>query len=123
MSVIPKVIDMIKGNGYKMVTLDECLNIGDATKNKSPLKGAGGKPVSGDSLESLPKGGSPMPNAGGKSGNGDLGMMDPSGDNSDDIGSGKLGNSSKNGAASDIIPVLSSHKSLWIGLVILGLLL
>lgn len=35
-----QVIDTIKSFGYRFVKLDECLGLGDMTKNKEPLKGA-----------------------------------------------------------------------------------
>lgn len=35
-----KVIDQVQASGYKMVKLDECLGLGDMTKNKEALKGA-----------------------------------------------------------------------------------
>ena len=38
--VTPKVIDLIKNAGYSFVKLDECLGMGDMTKNNEPLKGA-----------------------------------------------------------------------------------
>lgn len=38
----PKIIDNIKANGYKFVTLDNCLGMGEMTKNKTPLKGGNG---------------------------------------------------------------------------------
>lgn len=118
---------MIRGNGYEMVTLDKCLSMGDLTKNKTPLKGAGGKVVSADPMD-VGKGGK-MPSPGGNAGgnrNDDMGSgMNPSmGDEGDDIGSGKLGNNNKNGASSDMmVPILSSYKALMFGLIILGLTL
>jgi peptidoglycan/xylan/chitin deacetylase (PgdA/CDA1 family) len=38
--VTGQVIDQVKAAGYKFVKLDECLGLGDMTKNKVPLKGA-----------------------------------------------------------------------------------
>lgn len=38
--VTGKIIDFIKGSGYKLVKLDECLGLGDMTKNKDEIKGA-----------------------------------------------------------------------------------
>lgn len=35
----PEIIDAIKASGYKLVKLDECIGVGDLTKNKTPLKG------------------------------------------------------------------------------------
>jgi peptidoglycan/xylan/chitin deacetylase (PgdA/CDA1 family) len=49
--VTGKLIDLIKENGYEIVTLDKCLGLGDMTKNKEPLKGADGvklPPMPGD---------------------------------------------------------------------------
>jgi len=34
-----KIIDLVKGYGYKFVKLDECLGLGDMSKNKEALKG------------------------------------------------------------------------------------
>ena len=62
-----KVIDQIKSSGYKLVKLDECLGLGDMTKNKEPLKGAD------DSVELGPMTGSDVPVTGGDSiGAGDI---------------------------------------------------
>ncbi len=38
--ITPKVIDLIKSAGYTFVKLDECLGLGDMTKNSEALKGA-----------------------------------------------------------------------------------
>lgn len=38
----PEIIDAIKASGYKIVRLDECIGVGDLTKNKTPLKGGKG---------------------------------------------------------------------------------
>lgn len=63
--VTSKVIEAIKKKGYKLVTLDECLGLGNLRQNKTPLKGGNG------SDEDLPmlKGGSggKLKNKGGKS--------------------------------------------------------
>lgn len=56
-----KVIDQIQASGYKLVKLDECLGLGDMTKNKEPLKGAD------DSVDLGPLdagAGAPVPGAG-----------------------------------------------------------
>lgn len=56
-----KVIDQIRASGYKLVKLDECLGLGDMTKNKEPLKGAD------DSVDLGPLdagAGAPMPGGG-----------------------------------------------------------
>lgn len=45
--VTGRVIDVIKSNGYRMVTLDQCVGLGDMTKNKEPCKGADGKAAMG----------------------------------------------------------------------------
>ena len=37
-NVTGQVIDQVKSAGYKLVKLDECLGLGDMTKNKEPLK-------------------------------------------------------------------------------------
>ena len=45
--VTGRIIDVIKSNGYRMVTLDQCVGLGDMTKNKEPCKGADGKAAMG----------------------------------------------------------------------------
>lgn len=42
-AVAGKVIETATSAGYKLVTLDACLGMGDMTKNKSALKGGNGK--------------------------------------------------------------------------------
>lgn len=49
--VTGKIIDLVKGHGYKFVKLDECMGLGDMTKNKEALKGAD------DSVDLGPMGG------------------------------------------------------------------
>lgn len=41
-AVTGKVVDIATGAGYKLVTLDSCLGMGDMTKNKVALKGGAG---------------------------------------------------------------------------------
>lgn len=38
--VTGKIIDLVKSSGYKFVKLDECMGLGDMSKNKEALKGA-----------------------------------------------------------------------------------
>lgn len=45
--VTGRIIDLIKSNGYRLVTLDQCVGLGDMTKNKEPCKGADGKAAIG----------------------------------------------------------------------------
>ena len=56
--ITSKVIDLVKSSGYKFVKLDECMGLGDMTKNKEQLKGAD------DSIDLGSMGGGNMPNAG-----------------------------------------------------------
>lgn len=56
-SVAGKIIDEIKANGYKLVTLDQCVGLGDMTKNKEPLKGADGKAAIGALPDDIPTNG------------------------------------------------------------------
>lgn len=68
-----KVIDQIMASGYKLVKLDQCLGLGDMTKNKEPLKGAD------DSVDlgPLDAGGAQVPGAGiGNAGNVPMGPHD-----------------------------------------------
>lgn len=72
-AVTGKVIDVVKDAGYKLVTLDACLGMGDMTKNKVALKGDDGKggavtPLKGGDLGSGGKipGGSPIGGGGSK---------------------------------------------------------
>jgi len=70
--VAGKVIDLVKGSGYKFVKLDECLGLGDMRQNKDALKGAD------DSIDLGPMGGD-MPTGGmapGVSDGGDAAPMD-----------------------------------------------
>jgi len=80
--VTGKLIDLIKDNGYEIVTLDKCVGLGDMTKNKEPLKGGDGvklpsMPGSDGAVSGGPSkggapgsggldGGSPFAGAGGK---------------------------------------------------------
>lgn len=41
-SVVPQVIDLIRSLNYKVIKLDECLGLGDLTKNKKALNGGSG---------------------------------------------------------------------------------
>lgn len=41
-SVVPQVIDLIRKLDYKIIKLDECLGLGDLTKNKKALDGGNG---------------------------------------------------------------------------------
>lgn len=102
-AVTPKVIDGIKGAGYKFVTLDACLGMGDMTKNKSALKGGAG----GDS-QALPMsqgGADAPPMAGGKDATGaGAGPAAGGAANNKDFAeegeNGKLAGQKKNSAAS-----------------------
>jgi peptidoglycan/xylan/chitin deacetylase (PgdA/CDA1 family) len=60
--VTAKIIDAIKANGYKLVTLDQCVGLGDMTKNKEPLKGADGKAAMGPLPDDIPSNGQANPN-------------------------------------------------------------
>lgn len=40
--VVPEVIDLIRNLNYKIIKLDECLGLGDLTKNKKALDGGDG---------------------------------------------------------------------------------
>lgn len=107
--VTGKLIDLIKDNGYEIVTLDKCLGMGDMTKNKEPLKGADGvklppMPGSDGAVSGGPtKGGAP--GAGMESGS-------PFG------GAGKVGGSVANAAAA-----LSSNKIMMAVALIMAVLL
>lgn len=88
-----KVIEQIQASGYKIVKLDECLGLGDMTKNKEPLKGAD------DSVDlgPLQVDGVPIPGGGadgmGSNSNGAPGEVPLSGQNKNDavsIGSSLL---------------------------------
>jgi len=93
--VTGKVIDLIKQNGFRMVTLDQCLGMGDMTKNKEPLKGADGKAAMGP----IPEGEITYKNgAGPSSGSGAPGLSGSSGDS--DLPNGVEGKISKNAASS-----------------------
>lgn len=52
--VTAKIIDLVKGSGYKLVKMDECLGLGDLSKNQQELKGGDGSaaldPMSGAAL-------------------------------------------------------------------------
>lgn len=65
-SVVPQVIDLVRSLNYKIIKLDECLGLGDLTKNKKALDGGNGDfiPMEIDSSS----GGAPLPSAGGKGG-------------------------------------------------------
>jgi len=85
-----KIIDLVKSYGYKFVKLDECLGLGDMTKNKEPLKGADDSislgPMDSDSM--------PVPGAG-------MGSGSPMGGASDvDIPVAGQGAKAKNSASS-----------------------
>jgi hypothetical protein len=58
-SVVPQVIDLIRNLNYKVIKLDECLGLGDLTKNKKSLEGGNGDyvPMEIDSSS----GGLPLP--------------------------------------------------------------
>ncbi|PJF19047.1 Carbohydrate esterase family 4 protein [Paramicrosporidium saccamoebae] len=67
--VAGQIIDQIKSSGYKLVKLDECLGLGDMSKNKEPLKGADDSidlgPLSGGAVAVPGAAGAPAdPNAG-----------------------------------------------------------
>lgn len=67
--VVPQVIDLIRNLNYKIIKLDECLGLGDLTKNKKALDGGNGDfvPMEIDSSS----GGLPLPgssSSGGKGG-------------------------------------------------------
>lgn len=85
-----KIIDLVKSYGYKFVKLDECLGLGDMTKNKEPLKGADDSIA----LDPMDSGSMPMPGAGTSSGS----PMDAAGDM--DAPMAGQGAKSKNSAAS-----------------------
>lgn len=59
-----KVIDAVRGAGYKLVKLDECMGLGDMTKNKEALKGADDSvdlgPMAIDGAPVPPGGSNPM---------------------------------------------------------------
>ncbi len=67
-SVTPQVIDFIRSQNYKLIKLDECLGLGDLTKNKKPLDGGDGEaaPMEIDSTGGLDP--SSLPSAGSGSG-------------------------------------------------------
>jgi len=66
----PAIIDDIKKMGYKVIKLDECLGMGDLTKNKKPLDGGDGEaaPMEIDSADAPLSVG--KPSSGGKIGGG-----------------------------------------------------
>lgn len=63
-SVVPQVIDLIRSLNYKVIKLDECLGLGDLTKNKKALEGGDGDFVPME-IDSSSSGGLPMPSSGG----------------------------------------------------------
>lgn len=82
-----KIIDLVKSYGYKFVKLDECLGLGDMTKNKELLKGADDSIA----LDPMDSGSMSMPGAGSGS------PMDVEGDM--DVPMAGQGAKSKNSAA------------------------
>ena len=67
-SVVPQVIDLIRSLSYKIIKLDECLGLGDLTKNRKALDGGNGDfvPMEIDSSS----GGLPLPSSGSGSSSG-----------------------------------------------------
>jgi peptidoglycan/xylan/chitin deacetylase (PgdA/CDA1 family) len=94
--VTGKVIDLIKSNGFRLVTLDQCLGMGDMTKNKEPLKGHDGKVAMGP----IPEGEITFKN--GAKSSGSTGSL-PAGDMGDAEGSGVEGKGAKSAADANSI--------------------
>lgn len=92
-SVVPQVIDLIRNLSYKIIKLDECLGLGDLTKNKKALEGGSGDyvPMEIDSSS----GGLPSPSSGGSKGGNKAGKP---------LGGGK---SSQNSGASAVAKPLA----------------
>ena len=72
-SVTPQVIDFIRSQNYKLIKLDECLGLGDLTKNKKPLDGGDGDaaPMEIDTAGGLDTSNLPLPGSGSGSGSKD----------------------------------------------------
>jgi peptidoglycan/xylan/chitin deacetylase (PgdA/CDA1 family) len=87
-SVVPQVIDLIRSLNYKIIKLDECLGLGDLTKNKKALDGGSGDyiPMEIDSSS----GGLPLPSSGSGSGSSQGGFK---GGNKPSVGGGIKKNS------------------------------
>jgi hypothetical protein len=87
-SVVPQVIDLIRSLNYKIIKLDECLGLGDLTKNKKALDGGNGDyiPMEIDSSS----GGLPLPSSGSGSGSSQGGFK---GGNKPSVGGGIKKNS------------------------------
>lgn len=62
-SVTPQIIDMTRNMGYKLVKLDECLGLGDLTKNKKALNGGDGESVPME-IDAASPGSTPLPRGG-----------------------------------------------------------
>lgn len=93
-AITPKIIDAVKAAGYKFVKLDECLGLGDMTKNKEQVKGADGDvdlgPMTDGGSGAMPHGGTTDGNHGG--------MMD------NDGADGLAGQNAKNSSGIIIVP-------------------
>ena len=98
--VTSKLIDLIKENGYEIVTLDKCIGLADMTKNKEPLKGADGvklPPMPGS--DGAPAGSASKGGFEGSSGSGPSSPFGgPMGGSAKGGKDGKLGKASKNSA-------------------------
>ena len=71
-AIFPQVVDLVQNLGYRIIKLDECLGLGDLTKNKKALDGGNGAfvPLSIDTPSSASGGLLPVtPNPLGKGGN------------------------------------------------------
>lgn len=62
-SVVPQVIDLVRNLNYKLIKLDECLGLGDLTKNKKALDGGDGDFVPMEIDSSSSSGGLPLPSS------------------------------------------------------------
>jgi len=87
-AITPKIIDYVKSMGYKFVTLDECMGLGDMTKNKDAVKGGD------DSVDLGPMG--DMPSSGGMV----SGQPGEGAESLPDADMGKQGANKRNSAAS-----------------------
>lgn len=66
-ALVPQIIDYIKSQNYKMIKLDECLGLGDLTKNKKALDGGNGSAAPME-IDSSSSGSLPTPGSGSSSG-------------------------------------------------------
>lgn len=62
-NAVPQIIDMARSMSYKLIKLDECLGLGDLTKNQKPLDGGKGQAAPME-IDAATPGDGPSPSGG-----------------------------------------------------------